>query len=384
MDKLASVPVDVSKLSNVVKNEVVRKIEYNAEIKNIEHKIPDITNLATKTILNTKIYEVRTEIPSSSSLGTTSTLTAVENEIANVCNLVKKTDNDTKFNDIEKKITDYNHGKYITTLQFNKLRAENFVARLALKNLATITDFDNRPSHLNTKITSNKTKHLIVEKQLKKLETFDSIYFWSESHFIDDGKQNWLVFQSIQRYFKTVSANDSNIFSWKSKRSCDESIKPPTTFNKMFNPSIDFVGTKVRAKFNEDCLKQKKITFNHGKIVNIYVVYEIEGSFNISCYPILEICLFNAVKLTKHVDVDLYKYSGYYIGFNRKRSYLIGNEVGTNVIICGVGMSLLPHIDNKKKYILIFGKGRTQRLKHTLTVEKLYSINFTKKAQNFA
>ena len=88
MDKLASVPVDINKLSNVVKNEVVRKIEYNAEIKNIEHKIPDITNLATKTILNTKTYEVRTEIPSSSSLGTTSALTAVENEIANVCNLV--------------------------------------------------------------------------------------------------------------------------------------------------------------------------------------------------------------------------------------------------------------------------------------------------------
>ena len=81
MDKLASVPVDVNKLSNVVKNEVVRKIEYNAEIKNIEHKIPDITNLATKTTLNTKIYEVITEIPSTSSLGTTSALTTVENEI---------------------------------------------------------------------------------------------------------------------------------------------------------------------------------------------------------------------------------------------------------------------------------------------------------------
>ena len=54
IDKLAPVPVDLSKLSNVVKNEVVKKTEYNAKTKNIEDKIPDITNLATITILNTK------------------------------------------------------------------------------------------------------------------------------------------------------------------------------------------------------------------------------------------------------------------------------------------------------------------------------------------
>ena len=47
--------MDVSKLTNVLKTEVVKKTEYNAKIKNIEDKIPDITNLATKTILDTKI-----------------------------------------------------------------------------------------------------------------------------------------------------------------------------------------------------------------------------------------------------------------------------------------------------------------------------------------
>ena len=82
IDKLAPVPVDLSKLSNVVKNEVVKKTEY---------KMPDITNLATKTILNTKINEVKTEISSIIGLATASALTAVENEIPNVRNLVKKT-----------------------------------------------------------------------------------------------------------------------------------------------------------------------------------------------------------------------------------------------------------------------------------------------------
>ena len=59
VDELVPVPVDLSKLSNVVKNDVVKNDVYNAEIKIIEDKIPDITNLATKTTLNTKRNEVK-------------------------------------------------------------------------------------------------------------------------------------------------------------------------------------------------------------------------------------------------------------------------------------------------------------------------------------
>ena len=102
----------------------------------------------------------------------------------------------------------------------------------------------------------------------------------------------------------------------------DESIKPRSTANKLFNPSVDYIGTKTRVKFNGDCLKQDKISFDHGKIVKIYIAYEIERSVNISSYPMLENCLFGAVKLTKHNnDVDLYKCSEYAIGFDRKGSH---------------------------------------------------------------
>ena len=140
----------------------------------------------------------------------------------------------------------------------------------------------------------------------------------------------------------------------------------------MLNPSLDFVGTKRGVKFNGDCLKQKKITFNHRKTVNIYIVYETEGSVNISNYPTLRNCLFGTVKLTKHVDVDQYKYSRHGIAFDRKGSYSIDDEGGRNVIIFGVDMSSSPHIDNKKKRILILVKVPTQGLEHTLTAEKLY------------
>ena len=58
--------------------------------------------------------------------------------------------------------------------------------------------------NFNKKINSNKTKHLIVGNEFKKLETFDSIYFCDKSHFEDDGTQNYLGFQTVYRYFKTV------------------------------------------------------------------------------------------------------------------------------------------------------------------------------------
>ena len=83
------------------------------------------------------------------------------------------------------------------------------------------------------------------------------------------------MFQGAYRYFKTVSINDSNILSWKSKGLPDESVKPPSTSNKMLNHSANYVGTKATVKFNRNCLKQEKILFDHGKIVNIYIVYEI-------------------------------------------------------------------------------------------------------------
>ena len=86
--------------------------------------------MATKFILNTKINEVKNNIPSITGLTTTSALTAVENKIPSVTNLVKKTDYNTKVSEIEKKITDHTHDKYITTREFNKLSAEKFSEKL--------------------------------------------------------------------------------------------------------------------------------------------------------------------------------------------------------------------------------------------------------------
>ena len=116
-----------------------------AKLAELENKIPDISNFATKTASTT-----------------------VENKIPDVSNLVNKTDYNNKVTEIEKKLTNRNHGKYITTPEFNKLAADVFNVRLAQANLIAKSDFDSKLSNLSVKSTTNKTKHLLVENALNK------------------------------------------------------------------------------------------------------------------------------------------------------------------------------------------------------------------------
>ena len=74
---------------------------------------------------------------------------------------------------LKKKLTDHVHDKYIITPEFNTLAADVFNARLAQANLIKKTDFDAKMSSLNRKNTSNKSKHLLVENESKKLKIFD-------------------------------------------------------------------------------------------------------------------------------------------------------------------------------------------------------------------
>ena len=118
--------------------------------------------------------------------------------------------------------------------------------------------------------------------------------------------------------------------------------------------------------------------YDYGHKVNVYTVYKLGTSSSNDSDPTLKYCLFGAVTLTKSTDIEKYGYSGFGIGFDRRSSFPFpGVGFGQNVLIFGVDMSSSPHIDNKKKYKLVLGKGPTQGLEHTLTSEKMYSINFT-------
>ena len=126
--KLWTSAVHLSKLSDAVKNEVVKKTIYDE--------------------LDEKVNAIQT---------------------SNVSMLVKRADYNTTIAQIEKKIIDRDHGKYIATQEFNKLTADNVAAkRLAQVNLVTkadIADFvketHNKLNNVNKKVISNETKHVL-------------------------------------------------------------------------------------------------------------------------------------------------------------------------------------------------------------------------------
>ena len=152
--------------------------------------------MVKKTDFNAKITEVEGKIPRITGLATNSALTVFEN-IPNVSSLVKKTDYDTKITEIQNKVNDHNYDKHIANPEFNTMVASVFSARLARANLITKTDFDAKLKSLSKTITSNKTKHLLVENELKKLKTFDLSYFKGKGHFEEDSAESYLVFQPI-------------------------------------------------------------------------------------------------------------------------------------------------------------------------------------------
>ena len=177
IDKLATAPVDLSKLSNAAKNDVlkktvydklvakvnnidtsglVKKTDYYTKISEIEDRIPDDSSFVKKTDYNTNITEKEGKIPDISGLATKTVLTTVE----------KKTDYNTKITDIENIISNHNHHKYVATSEFNTFAVNVFNARLAQANLITKTDFDATLSSLNKKITANKTKHFLNDNDL--------------------------------------------------------------------------------------------------------------------------------------------------------------------------------------------------------------------------
>ena len=177
--------------------------------------------------------------------------------------------------------------------------------------------------------------------------------------------------------------NTDHVSSWKSKGLSAETIKRPATSDNIFTPTLSYYATKRRVKFIGSCLKQPKISYNHRAMVSINIVYKLDASGVHDNDPTLKNCLFGAVTLTKNADIDKYGYSGYGNGFDRKSRFSFqSGRFGQNLLMFGADMSSSAYIDNKKKGMLVLGKGPPQGLEHTLTAEKVYSINFTVTKKN--
>ena len=84
----------------------------------------------------------------------------------------------------------------------------------------------------------------------------------------------------------------------------DERLNSNTASNDKITQELSYYGTKIRVDFNGPCLKQDKVTYIHGKIVNMYTVYEISKNYSINTYPTLENCFFGAVSFNENADID--------------------------------------------------------------------------------
>ena len=124
-----------------------------------------------------------------------------------------------------------------STKRFNNLTSENFPSRLVQANLASkndianfaLTDFDDKLKDLNKKITSNKTRYILVKNQLKKLQAFGSTLFY-RSKLPNDGAQLYLILQPLYYTEKVLSR--------KSKRLLTKKCNTPTTTDNSLFPSV--------------------------------------------------------------------------------------------------------------------------------------------------
>ena len=118
------------------------------------------------------------------------------------------------------------------------------------------------------KINSNKTKHLLVENEFKKLEKFDAAYFRVKNYFDGDGTQNYLVFQLMYRYFKMIG---NEISSWESKGLSNEKISFITTSSFNFSPTSVYHNARIRPKFDGYFFGENdNAAYNHRPIVYSY------------------------------------------------------------------------------------------------------------------
>ena len=190
--------------------------------------------------------------------------------------MVKKTDFNTKVTEIEGKIP-------------NK------------KSLVKKTDFDTRFKKFFDRVTKNKTKHLLVENE-QKIKTFDSSYFLGKNYFEqNDGAQNALVFQTMQKHFKLI--NENQIDKWRSKGLSNQYLSTFGTIgdvilSKPIKPMhVIFRGKGTLVQDENDII-------SGGPIINIYTVYKTSPK-TINSNFVSRDCLFGAIKTTKLLTLIL-------------------------------------------------------------------------------
>ena len=151
------------------------------------------------------------------------------------------------------------------------------------------------------------------------------------------------------------------------------------------SPTLLNKNNRLGVTFNENYMKENKLGYSHGKIVNLYIVCELKNRRVDNPDFTVQNRFFGAVKITKNANTSHYKYNGFGIFFDGESKFTIGNIVkGENVIIFGVDTSNSGHSTNKTQNIYVLGKEFVQGMNNTVIyAEKIYKTNFTEQSKKF-
>ena len=378
-------------MSNVVKNEVVKKTNFSADnyvtrtkvstdtnalddkIDKVDKKIPNVSNLATKSSITILVRDLDDKIdnlkinyyakkPSLTNYMLTtdfnSKSTELENKIKDAAIIAKSAV--AKANSIKSDLSDYvkktDVAKDITTIKNDYVSNASLTSRLN----------DLKSQHIATKVKTidDKTKKnsiniLGLESRLKQKEatinenerglSFNRgfFYYLQKSDFVYECKLNSfdLTNKKVSKWKSTGIFNyvsDTNMIAVKNASGELPDIKAHD----------DLYVYLIGNHFEQD--KQKDA---NNVIINIYCVYKLDpiSSSRDDTFTVQN-ALFRSMQITKNADTSKYKYKGYGICFDDRGSFSKGNISNSkNVLIFGVDKSSLVHANNKVNNIYVMG-----------------------------
>ena len=410
-------PDDLAKLSNFVKNEVVKKTDFSADnyvtrttfsagtnslddkIDKVEKKIPDVSELATKSSVTILIknlddrinklkindYAKKTSLTNYMLTSTfNSRSTELENKIKDADIIAKSAV--TKANSIKSNLNDYakktDVANGITTIKNDYVSNASLTSRLNDLKSQHIT---NEVTKIDDKTKKNASDILGFESRLKQRE--DTINENERGLSFNRGffyylQKNHLVYECKSSSFNTTDIN--KISTWKSTGSFSNNMIAVKNASGDL-PKLELVDDYY-VHLSGNHFQQIKEDMSNNIIVDIYCVYKLDSiSSNRDDTFTVQNALFGAMQVIKNADTSQYKYIGYGICFDEGGSFSKGNiSNGKNVLIFGVDESSLVHQNNKANNIYVMGDLFVQGINDTtLHAEKIYSQNFTQPNKKF-
>ena len=387
-DKLKTTPADLTKLTNAIENDVVKKTDYNTKVIGIEAQIAGLTkntvdNLADITKLkaiDTNSFVTRTKF-SADTNALDDKIDGVEKKKPDISGLATK----TSLKDYARKF-DYVSNASLTS-QLNNLKSQHIATE--------VTGIDNK-----TKKNANDILALKNELQQKENDISENeigiilnkgfFYYLQKSNLVYECKVGSFTFNNtnILKWKSTGVFNGTDYYSMNGIKNTKNGAPILKNDEKMY---VYLKGSHFQQHnaltLNNDHILDKNV-------VNIYIVYKLDPittSRDTTTFTIQN-SLFGAMQITKNADISKYNYKGYGICFDgrkefahvRKRGNFNDTTMARNVIIFGVDMSFSKHANNKRNNIYVMGEDYVQRIDDTkLNAEKIYYRNFTDLVHKF-